>query len=494
MDSHLPRLSEATLGQAKLGVAVPGYRRSKKATHWLHIGVGAFHRSHQQALASRLLEAGHKAWGIHGGTLRPDDVRLCQDLAAQDGLYTLIERDGASQRASIVGSLADVCMVGGSPDPTYQLAEPEVSFVTLTVTEGGYCVDPATGELELDHPDVVADLEQQDEPTGLYGTLAAGLRFRCEFEEGGVTLASCDNIAGNGDMLRRALLAFLAEKDATLSDWIDEFVAFPNSMVDRITPQATAGDVAAAAELTGLHDARPVVCEPFWQWVIEDKFAPARPRPPLEEAGALVVADAKPYEKLKIWLLNGSHQALAQTAALAAVGDYVHQAMADDDVRGFVASYLDEVAPLLDPVPGIELRQYKRTLLDRYANAGVRDTVARIAACGSDRLPRFVVPPLLAARSARAPCARMCLVVAAWCARVAHGIKDADRPGAPANPKLRQLAAAVADKPADFICGGGLFPPQAALDPELAQALAAQAQTIRQRGIRAALADLPLAD
>lgn len=316
--------------------------------------------------------------------------------------------------------------------------------------------------------------------------LAAVLRQRRQNGTLPPALVSCDNIAGNGDLLRASLLAFLERADPKLSAWAAGEVNFPNSMVDRITPQCAPEDLEYASAQTGLADMRPVVCEPFWQWVVENRFT--ADRPPLEDAGALVVETALPYEKMKIWLLNCSHQALANCALLAGSATYVHEAVADNKMRSHIRCLLDEISPLLDPVPGVDLPSYKKMLVERYANPAVRDTLSCVAESGRVRLAKFVVPPLLEARRRGRPFSRIALTISAWCARLAAANDEQARNEKKQYAGLAGLAAGLAEKPAAFIAGCGIFPRESANDEVLARTLADQAREISDNGIRSAKA------
>lgn len=441
----------------------------------------------------RLLATGPGAaeWGICGVGLRPADAAMRDALGPQDGLYTLTLRhpDGAEE-TEVIGSLVDYLFAPDDPEAVIErLASPEVCIVSLTITEGGYNFSAATGEFDAENPDVVADLVPNAVPRTVFGYVTEALRRRRDRGVPAFTVMSCDNIEGNGHVAQRTFVAFARLADPELGEWVEREVRFPNSMVDRITPatpQELRGQVAAR---TGVDDRWPVVAEPFTQWVLEDSFGDGRPR--FEGVGVQVVDDVAPYELMKLRLLNAGHQALGHCARLLG-HTYVHDAAADPDIREMLRRYMiDEAKPTLRAVPGIDLDTYIDTLLERFSNPAIADTVERLCQDASDRIPKFLLPVIAARVGADATAPIAAAVVAAW-TRCAEGVAD---DGAPLDladriaPELIDRAARSRTDPLAFVTDPDLFGDLAGhagfTDPYLA-ALSA----IRERGARAALREL----
>jgi len=372
---------------------VPTYRRDDLRPSIVHLGVGGFHRAHQALYLDDVAQRGiSMEWGERGVGLLPGDRRMADALLPQDCLYTLVERSAERDTARIVGSMRAYAFAPADPSAVLDLlVDPATRIVTLTITEGGYLVDDTTGVFDSDNA-AVRDDTDLDAPKTAFGYLYSALLRRRSAGTAPFTVLSCDNLQGNGRIARTAVVSFARLRDDGLAAWIDANVAFPNAMVDRITPQTTDDDRAVVAEMFGIADAWPVVCEPFRQWVIEDTFTLGRP--PLEEVGVQIVADVHPYETMKLRLLNASHQAMAYLGYLAGYR-YVHEAAADTGIRRLLQRIMDEeVTPLLPPVPGVDLDAYKRSLLERFQNPKIKDTLARLAFAGSDRMPKFLLPSL----------------------------------------------------------------------------------------------------
>jgi len=386
-------LNARSLPRLNPGVGRPEYDRSALTAGIVHIGVGGFHRAHQAVALDQLMNAGlAQDWAICGVGLLEGDRRMKQVFDAQDCLYTVVLKhpDGRLE-PSVVGSIVDYLFAPDDPEAVIEkMASPEIRIVSLTITEGGYNFDRVTGEFDLTDPGVGADLLDGATPTTAFGLVTEALRRRRDRGQAPFTIQSCDNVQGNGDMAKRMFTAFAQAKDAELGGWIKANVHFPNAMVDRITPVTSAEDRVEAAALTGLEDGWPVVCEPFFQWVVEDDFGLGRP--PLERAGVQLVDDVEPYEYMKLRLLNASHQALCYFGYLSGYR-YAHEAMQDPAISAFLTRYMDrEATPTLHPVPGIDLDAYKSTLIERFSNPEVRDTLARLCAESSDRIPKWLVP------------------------------------------------------------------------------------------------------
>jgi len=388
-------LRQTNLERLPPGVSRPRYDRRALRSAIVHMSVGGFHRAHQAVYLDELLGRGEaEGWGICGVGLLPQDARMRDVLRAQDCLYTVVERSAAGDRPRVVGSMREYLLAPDDPDAVVErLASPECRIASLTITEGGYFVHQGTGEFDDAHPDIRHDLAAPRTPRSSLGILAEALDRRRARGLSPFTIQSCDNLQGNGDVARRMFLSFVERRDPALRAWVDEHGRFPNAMVDRIVPQTTDEHRALVRERIGLDDGWPVVCEPFMQWVIEDRFALGRPA--WERVGAQLVPDVHPYEMMKIRLLNAGHQALCYIGMLLGLR-YTDETMADPDVRQLVETMMNlEVTPLLPPVPGIDLARYKRTLVERFGNPVLRDQLARIGTEGSARIPKFVLPSIL---------------------------------------------------------------------------------------------------
>jgi mannitol 2-dehydrogenase len=352
---------------------------------------------------------------------------MAEALGAQGGLYTLVEKDSdGSLRPRVIGSIVRYLHAPADPEAVLeQLADPAVRIVSLTITEGGYAVDAVSGDFDPGLPDVQADLTGDGPPVTAFGFVTEALRRRRDRGVPAFTIMSCDNIEGNGHVAERVFVAFARLADPELAGWIEANVRFPNSMVDRITPGTTPDDIAMVAEQLGVDDRWPVVCEPFTQWVLEESFSAGRP--PLEEAGVQIVPDVRPYELMKLRMLNASHQALCYFAYLAGYR-LVHDASQDPAFARFLLAYMrEEAAPTLQPVPGVDLPAYQDELIARFSNANVRDTVARLCAESSDRIPKWLLPVIREQLRTGGPIGRATAVVAAW-ARYAEGVDEQGEP------------------------------------------------------------------
>jgi mannitol 2-dehydrogenase len=413
---------------ARSDVPEPAYDRRAVTAGVVHIGVGAFHRAHQAMYHDRLMNEGKALdWGICGIGVLEADRAMKDVLDAQDGLYTLvIKHSDGTYEPRVVGSIVEYILAPDDPEAAIEkMAAPQTRMVSLTVTEGGYNLDHVTGRFDLGDPAVAADLEPGAVPRTTFGLVTEALRRRRERGSEPFSVMSMDNLQGNGDLARHAFTTFARARDKDLGDWIDETVAFPNSMVDRITPRTTDEDRAEVRRRFGIEDGWPVVCEPFTQWVLEDRFVAGRP--PYEDAGVQVVSEVGPYEKMKLRLLNASHQALCYFAYLDGYR-LVHEAAQDPLYRRFLEGYMaHEGLPTLDPVPGIDLQAYRETLIERFSNPEVRDTVARLCAESSDRIPKWLLPVVRDNLAAGRDIHRAAAVVASW-ARYAEGTDEEGRP------------------------------------------------------------------
>ena len=386
------RLSRATLPDLSADVAIPHYNTAAVAPGIVHIGLGNFHRAHMARYTNALMNkrADALGWGIVGATLMPADASTIAALKGQDRLYTLVERDEGYEAVAVIGSLAG--LIDASLSSVALLASidrPEIRIVSLTVTEHGYCLDRATKTLDEADPSIVHDRAFPETPVSSIGVLVEAYRRRMTAGGRAFTTMCCDNIQHNGDVLRAAVLALAEPRDRSLSDWIAQQARFPNTMVDRITPMTRAEDTAALRERCGIVDARPVFCERFTQWVIEDNFADGRPD--WDVVGAQFVADVDPYERMKLRLLNASHLAISGLGRLIGY-NFVHEAMGDPALRRYMALLMQrETGPTVPPLPGIDLDLYQATLLDRFANPAIADTVERV---NTDAALNYLLDPI----------------------------------------------------------------------------------------------------
>jgi len=382
-------LNQANLEKIGARIQVPEYDRPALKCGIMHMSVGGFHRSHQAVYTDDIL-GGTSAWGICGIGMLPNDKAAMDTLQKQDTLYTMLERSGTMDTARVIGAMKEVMHAPSSPAAVLKrLTDPAIKILSLTITEKGYCYDE-TGNLNAKHPMVQNDLANPDKPQTAMGYIVAALAKRRAEGVKPFTVMSCDNLPGNGHLTQKILLQYTELADKDLAKWIKDNVAFPNAMVDRITPVTTPEIVAKLRNDFGIEDGWPVVCEDFRQWVLEDKFSDGRPA--WEEAGVQLVSEVEPYEKMKVRLLNGSHSALSYLSYLSGHRN-VDKAMADPLIRDFVRRYMDQdVTPSVPNVPGIDLTDYKDTLIARFSNPGISDQVQRLAEDGSQKIPNAILP------------------------------------------------------------------------------------------------------
>jgi len=453
-------LSADALGRLGPGVAVPRYDRARLRTGIVHVGVGGFHRAHQAVYLDELMNRGlAHDWAICGVGVLPHDRGMAEALRAQDNLYTvMVKHADGSREARVVGSIVDYLFAPDDPEAVVaRMADPSTRIVSLTITEGGYSIDPSTGEFDPSSPDIAADLHGDAAPRSAFGLIVAALRRRRDAGTAPFTVQSCDNIQSNGDVARRAIAGYARLADPELGDWILENVSFPNAMVDRITPVTTDADRAELRERFGVADRWPVVCEPFTQWVVEDRFPLGRPA--WEEVGAQLVEEVLPYELAKLRLLNASHQGLCYFGYLAGYR-YAHEAVADERIAELLRRYMDrEATPTLAPVPGLDLVAYKAQLIERFANPEIRDSLARLCAESSDRIPKWLLPVVREDLAAGRPVPYAAAIVASW-ARYAEGVDEAGEPIVVVDrlrDVLQPLARAQRDRPTAFLENRAVF-------------------------------------
>jgi fructuronate reductase len=437
-------LSLRTLADLPPAVVRPAYDPARVGVGILHLGLGAFHRAHQAVYTDDIL-ARDPRWGICGVSLKTSRATLL--LAAQDGLYTVLTKDSDGTEARVIGSVRETLFAGADRARLVaRFADHRIAMVTATVTEKGYCHDPATGALNRAHPDIVHDLAHPDAPESAVGILTAGLAARRAANAGPLTLVCCDNLPHNGRMVERLVTTFAHERDPALGEWIGAHVTFPCSMVDRIVPATTDADLVEAQRLLGVHDAAPVAAEAFGQWVIENRFAGARPA--WEEAGAQFVADVAPFETMKLRLLNGSHSTLAYLGYLMG-HDFIWQASSDPLLATLVERQMrDEIAPTLPAPPGVDLAAYGAQLMQRFRNSALPHRTRQIAMDGSQKLPQRLLGTVRDRIGAGAPFPHLALAVAGWI-RYASGTDEQGSAIAVADPLAATFAGIVADARGD---------------------------------------------
>ncbi len=471
----------AATDSRQMDVGTPNYDRSEIARSIVHLGVGGFHRAHLAAYIDDLCRAGNREWGIVGAGILPGDQAMADALEAQNTLYTLIIRGPEQTTARVVGSMLDYVHAHPDPEPLIEtIADPATKIVSLTITEGGYPVDDDTGNFDPDSPVAGED--------SVFAILAAALRLRRDRNAGPLSIVSCDNIVSNGLFTKRATLGEAERLDPEVARWVDEHIAFPNSMVDRITPATTDGDREWLAEICGLEDRWPVVTEPFTQWVLEDRFAAERP--PLEDLGVILTEDVEPYERMKLQLLNAGHSCLAYLAAL--VGhEHVHTAMADPALLHFVDGFLHlEGAPVLPPVAGIDLNDYQKSLIERFSNPAIADQIARLCLDGSVKFPKFLLPTVRAQLAAGGPIGRSALALAGWCRYLQGTAEDGSSITPSPDPQLEIAIAharAADEDPASFLAFTEVFGEDLPADERFVSAFGEAMISLKTEGVVASI-------
>jgi fructuronate reductase len=488
--------SLAAVGIQK-NVMTPQYARDQLTPGIVHLGLGAFHRAHAAVYTDRAIAEGDPRWGIIGVSLRQADTR--DALAPQDNLYTVAIRGPSAARADgaereqlhVVGALIGTLVAPESPQAVLAaMADACCHIVSLTVTEKGYCHDPATRALRMNHPDIVHDLAHPDAPRSAIGFIVRALAQRHQSGLRPFTVLSCDNLPSNGHTTRGLVLTFAAAVDPELARWIDAYGAFPNAMVDRIVPKTTEEDRLRIASSLGADDAWPVMTEPFSQWVIEDAFAGPRPR--WESVGVSIVAEVEPYENAKLRMLNGTHSSLAY---LGSVAGYVtvDEAIADVALANFIAAMMqEEIEPTLSRP---KLPEYRTALLNRYRNPALKHKLQQIAMDGSQKLPQRLLGTIRDRLAAHAPCDRLCFAVAGWLRYLAG--KDEKGEAYPiSDPLAEQLHAAAISSTdpeaqiAALLAVREVFGDDLPGNPQFVAALTRHLRSISQLGVIAAIGAL----
>ncbi|KAK6076385.1 mannitol dehydrogenase domain-containing protein [Seiridium cupressi] len=485
-------LSSISSQQGSQTVRIPTYSRDDVREGIVHVGVGGFHRAHLAVYVDRLLEKhGQSDWAICGIGLRPNDAAMRDVLSAQDHLYTVIERSATGSSANVVGSINSFLFAPDDREAVIsKMAHPDTHIVSLTITESGYYYNENTHELQSDHADIQHDLANENSPVSTFGFLYAALARRHAQGLKPFTVLSCDNMQKNGSITRHMLESFARLRNPDLAKWIAEEGAFPNAMVDRITPSTSQNDIKSLAEDFGIKDAWPVVTEPFIQWVVEDKFCDGRP--PFEKVGVQVVNnvhDVEQFEKHKLRLLNASHSAMAYPGQLAGF-KYVHEVMEHPIYRKLVWQMMqEEVKPLLPDIPGVDIDKYCNTLMERFSNPTIMDQIPRVALNASGKIPQFIMPSIAEQIWVNGPFRRLCFVAGAWF-RYINGVDDKGNSfevDDPMREQLQALAKAGGNDPREILSVKVLFGDDLRSDKRFLDEVATAMKLIAQDGVMATL-------
>ncbi|HJX43704.1 MAG TPA: mannitol dehydrogenase family protein [Geodermatophilus sp.] len=478
-------LSDRTLPDLPPEVSAPTYDRAGLRPGIVHFGVGGFHRAHQAVYLDELARRGHTDWGVVGVGLHSREIG--EVLADQDGMWTVVERAADGDRATVVGALTRYLYAPDDPEAVLTaLADEGTRVVTLTITGTGYRIDAHSGEFDADDPHVARDLEDPGTPETVFGYLVEALHRRRQAGRAPFTVLSCDNMQSNGSAARTAVVSFARLRDADdggdLAGWIDARVAFPSSMVDRITPTTTPEDRDAVAAATGVDDRWPVVTEPFRQWVVEDTFCNGRP--PLEQVGVRFTDDVAPYETVKTRLLNAGHSAIAYLGYLAGHRT-TDEVLADPVFRAFLTRLMaEEIGPHLPEIPGVDLAEYQATLIDRLANPRMADQLARLSRRGSSKIPNYLLPSVRAAMEAGTPHRLLCLAVAGWLRFLrGHDYAGAEVPIQGPRPDLVPLAQEAGGDAMPLLSERSVFA-EIGQDPRFAECVQAALSALDRQGPR----------
>lgn len=482
-----------TIASASLpeNVLMPRYDRQQLKTRIVHFGFGAFHRAHQALLTDRVLNALGGDWGICEISLFSGD-RLMSQLRAQDHLYTVLEKGPNGNQPIVVGAVRE-CLnakLDSLAAIIEKFCEPQVAIVSLTITEKGYCIDPATGSLDITNPRIAHDLQTPDEPHSAPGIIVEALHRRRERGLQPFTVLSCDNIPNNGHVVKNAVLGMAEKRSPELAKWIHEQVSFPGTMVDRIVPAATEESLEEIAQQLGVADPCAISCEPFIQWVIEDHFVSGRPQ--WESAGVQMVDDVLPWEQMKLRMLNGSHSFLAYLGYLAGF-QHISDCMQDSAFRE--AAYrlmLNEQAPTLQ-ITNVDLNQYATNLLERFANPALKHKTWQIAMDGSQKLPQRMLEGIRIHLARQSEWPLLALGIAGWM-RYVSGVDDS---GAdidirdPLSDKIRAIVAGSteSERVTALLSLHEIFATDLAQNPQFVAAVEQAWQRLAQHGAHQAVID-----
>lgn len=482
------KLSASTLGSLPEGVAAPQYDRSGLKAGIVHFGLGNFHRAHQAVYLDDLFNLGRDHdWALVGAGVFDFEKPGWQRLKDQDWLTTVVEQDAGHREARVTGAMIDFIEPGDGEAIIATLADPAIRIVSMTITEGGYFIDPASQRFNPKHPDIVADAKNIGHPKTVFGLILAGLKKRRAAGIAAFTVMSCDNIPHNGHVTADALIGLARLADPELGVWIKKNVAFPNSMVDRITPATTDRERKLLLDAYGLEDNWPVFCEPFRQWVMEDNFPAGRPA--LETVGVQFVDDVAPFELMKIRILNGGHATIAYPAGLMDI-HFVHEAMENELVRGFLNKLeKTEIIPTIPPVPKTDLGDYYKLIDRRFSNPTIGDTIRRLCLDGSNRQPKFIIPTIADRLKAGQSVDGLTLESALWC-RYCYGVTDSGAVIEPNDPnwdRMTATAKAAKDDPGAWLAMDDIYG-DVGKSPVFAQAFAKALNSLWANGTKATLA------
>lgn len=482
------KLNSALLDQLPETIGTPSYDRKSLTASIVHVGVGNFHRAHMAVYLDKLFALGvDHEWAICGAGVRGGDAVMRERLIKQDLLTTVVELDPSGLTAQVTGSMIDFLPV--DPDAIVaRMASSETKIVSTTITEGGYYVDALTNGFDAAHQDMVQDASNPDAPKTVFGMVIKALRLRRSAGIAPFTFMSCDNLPENGHVAKQTIVGLAGLSDPDFADWIAENVAFPNSMVDCITPATSDRERELTKDKFGIIDSAPVVCEPFRQWVLEDNFPTGRPA--LEKVGAEFVADVSKYELMKLRILNGGHAAIAYPSAL--IGHhFVHDAMADPLIRNWLdALERREIMTTLEPIEGVDYDAYREKIIERFSNPEVGDTIPRLCLDGSNRQPKFILPTARDALAKGFSIVGLALEVALWC-RYCAGTDEAGNPIAPNDDnheELKRRALEAKDRPNAFLENVSVFGDLSDNDT-FAKAFAENLQNLWRDGVKKVLTD-----
>ncbi|WP_446027696.1 mannitol dehydrogenase family protein [Lelliottia amnigena] len=472
-------------------VQLPQYDRQQLRSRIVHFGFGAFHRAHQALLTNRVLNAKGGDWGICEISLFSGDVLMSQ-LREQDHLFTVLEKGADGNQPIVIGAVHE-CLnakLDSLVAIIKKFCEPQVAIVSLTITEKGYCIDPATGKLDTQNARILHDLENPTEPHSAPGILVEALHRRRERGLTPFTVLSCDNIPDNGHVVKNAVLGMAEKRSPELAKWIETHVSFPGTMVDRIVPAATEVSLAEITQELGVEDPCAISCEPFIQWVIEDNFVAGRPE--WEIAGVQMVQDVLPWEQMKLRMLNGSHSFLAYLGYLAGFA-HVSDCMQDDAFREAARRLmLDEQAPTLR-ITDVDLTAYADSLIDRFANPALQHRTWQIAMDGSQKLPQRMLEGVRVHLQRESAWPLLALGIAGWM-RYVSGVDDAGNTIDVRDPLSEKIRAIVEtssekDRVKALLALSEIFGSDLPQHAQFVDAITDAYQRIVERGARQAVID-----